>query len=141
VAAILGKGLFRPPEILAHVEAALARQQKLGSATQQLVRKAVAYIQAHYSESIAREQIAAHVGVVEDYLSQCFRRELAVSPMNYLTRYRVQQARTLLERGQMSVTEVALAVGFEDGAHFSRVFQREVGVAPAAYRRGKRAPA
>jgi transcriptional regulator GlxA family with amidase domain len=134
----LSKGVFSTSEILAHVESALARQPRLGSATQQLVRKAVAYIQAHYSESLSREQIAAHVGIVEDYLSLCFRQELAVSPMTYLMRYRVQQAQALLEAGRMNVTEVAQAVGFADGAHFSRVFQRQVGVTPAAFRRGKR---
>ena len=64
---------------------------------------------------------------------------MGVTPITYLTRYRLKQARALLEAGQRSITEVALAVGFADSAYFSRVFQREVGVSPSAYQRGQRA--
>jgi YesN/AraC family two-component response regulator len=141
VAAILSKGLFSTQEILGHIDVALARTHKLGSATQRLVRKALAYIHEHYAEPLSRAQIAQCVGIAEDYLTDCFHQELRVPPMSYLTRYRIKQARALLEAEAQSVTDVALAVGFVDSAHFSRVFQREVGVSPNAYRRGKRAPA
>jgi AraC-like DNA-binding protein len=58
--------------------------------------------------------------------------------MTYLSRYRIRQARALLEAGELNVTEAAVAVGFSDSAYFGRVFQREVGVSPGAYRRGLR---
>ena len=58
--------------------------------------------------------------------------------MTYLIRYRIRQARELLAAGELNVTEVAMAVGFADSAYFGRVFQREVGVPPGAYRRGRR---
>ena len=104
-----------------------------------MIHKAIAYIQAHYAEPLSREQIAAYVGIHENYLTDCFHREMGITPITYLTRYRVKQARALLEAGQQSITEIALAVGFTDSAYFSRVFQREVGVSPSAYQRGRRA--
>lgn len=140
VAAILGKGVFSAQEVLTHIESALAHRHKLGSATQRLVRKAIAFIHAHYAESLTRDKIASHVGVAEGYLTTCFHHEVGIPPMTYLTRWRIKQARALLEADEHSVTGVALSVGFSDSAHFSRVFQREVGVSPNAYRRGKRAP-
>ncbi len=137
VAAILGKGLFSADEILRHIEAALAHHHTLKNATRLLVRRAVAFIQAHYADSITRDQIAGHIGVSADYLTASFRQEMGVTPIAYLNRYRISRARILLEAGQHSVTEIALDVGFTDLANFSRAFHREVGMTPNAYRRTK----
>lgn len=138
VATILGKGLFTSAETLAHIEAALARQHTLGRATQQLVRQATACIQERYAEALTREDIAQHVGISADYLTDCFRQELGITPMTYLRRYRIRQARELLETSDLSIMQVALEVGFLESAHFTRTFQREVGMTPRAYRDGKR---
>jgi YesN/AraC family two-component response regulator len=140
VAAILSKGLFDSQETLKHIEAALARQRTLGSATQRLVRRAMAFIHAHYAEALSRDEIASHVGISADYLTDCFRQELGLTPVTYLNRYRLLQARELLENTDLKITQIALAVGFSESAHFTRTFQREVGVSPRAYRQGKRPP-
>jgi AraC-like DNA-binding protein len=63
---------------------------------------------------------------------------MGIPPTTYLNRYRVKCAKTLLEQGKMSITEVALAVGFSDASYFNRVFRQEVGLAPGAYQRGER---
>jgi AraC-like DNA-binding protein len=130
--------MFSAVETLHHIEAALARQHSLGKATQRLVRQATSYIHSSYAEALSREDIARHVGISADYLTDCFRQELGVTPMTYLRRYRIRQARELLETTDQSVMQVALAVGFSENAHFTRTFQREVGVTPRAYRSGKR---
>lgn len=135
VAAILGKGLFSADETINHIELALARQQSLGRVTQRLVRKAMGCIHTHYAEPLSREQIAGHVGISPDYLTDCFRQELGITPITYLRRYRIHQACELLSATDLSITQVALDVGFSDGAHFTRTFQRELGVTPRAYRR------
>jgi signal transduction histidine kinase/DNA-binding response OmpR family regulator len=138
VAAILSKGLFDTHETLKHIEAALARQHTLGSATQRLVRRAMGFIHTHYAESLGREDMAAHVGISADYLTDCFRQELGITPITYLNRYRIRRARDLLENSDLSITEVALAVGFSESAHFTRTFQRDIGITPRAYRRRQR---
>lgn len=138
VATILSKGLFNATETLQHVEAALTRRQSLGRATQQLVRQATACIQARYNEAFTREDIAQQVGISADYLTDCFRQELGITPMTYLRRYRIRQARELLETTDLSIMQVAMAVGFSEGAHFTRTFQREVGMTPRAYRGDRR---
>jgi YesN/AraC family two-component response regulator len=138
VAAVLGKGLFSAEETLSHIEAVLERRRKLADETHQIVRQAMVCIHERYAEPLTREDIARHVGVSGGHLGRCFRDELGVSPMTYLGRYRVNQARALLATGTSNVTEVAMAVGFSDAAYFSRMFRREVGVSPSAYRRGNR---
>jgi signal transduction histidine kinase/DNA-binding LacI/PurR family transcriptional regulator/AraC-like DNA-binding protein len=135
VATVLEKGLFSAEETLSHVEAVLARHRKLGGEAQRLVRRAMAYLHEHYAEPISREDLARHVGMSDDYLTACFRRELGMTPVTYLNRYRINLARALLTTTDRSVTEIALAVGFSDSGYFSRVFRREVGVSPDTFRR------
>jgi signal transduction histidine kinase/DNA-binding LacI/PurR family transcriptional regulator/AraC-like DNA-binding protein len=135
VATVLEKGLFSVDETLAHIEAALVRKRKLGSDAQRLVRRAMAYLHEHYTEPLSREALARHVGMSDDYLTYCFRQELAMTPIAYLNRYRVHQAKSLLAASDKNVTETALAVGFSDSGYFSRIFRREMGVSPDAYRR------
>ncbi len=55
--------------------------------------------------------------------------------MAYLNRYRIQQARQLLKNTHKSITEIALDVGFSSSSYFSRIFRRETGMSPEAYRR------
>jgi len=138
VAAVLSKGLFTGAEVLAQVADALSRNRRLGSEAQRVVRQAMAYIHEHYTEPFSREKLAQAIGLSDRYLTRCFHAETGIAPIEYVNRYRISQARALLERGDMSVTEVALAVGFSDPSYFARVFRAQVGVAPRAYQRGER---
>jgi YesN/AraC family two-component response regulator len=134
---ILGKGIFTTEETLKHVEAALMHQQALNRSTQQLIRKSMAYIHQHFSEPLTREEIADHVGISADYLTDCFRQELGITPINYIRRYRIRQACELLRNTDQSITHIALAVGFSDSAHFTRTFQRQMNATPRAFRHRK----
>jgi len=137
VATILGKGLFTTEETLRHVEAALMRRHTLSRATQQLIRRAMTYIHARYAEPLTREEIAEHIGISADYLTDCFRQELGITPISYIRRYRIRQACELLRNTDHSITQVAMAVGFSDSAHFTRTFTREMKVTPRAFRHSK----
>lgn len=118
-------------------EATESRRQKLSHDAQKLVRKAMAYIHEHFTEPISRQDLAAYVGLSDDYLTYCFRQETGLTPVAYLNRYRVIQAKTLLTETDRTITDIALAVGFSTNGYFSRIFRREVGVAPDAFRRNK----
>jgi signal transduction histidine kinase/DNA-binding LacI/PurR family transcriptional regulator/AraC-like DNA-binding protein len=138
VAAVLEKGLFSTEETLAHIEQTLARNKSLGSDMQRTVRQVMAYIHEHYAEPISREDMAAYGGVSARHLTRCFCQEMGVSPITYLNRYRVKQAKRLLLAQDRSITQVAGDVGFSDSGYFARVFRNEVGVSPRAYRCGDR---
>lgn len=70
------------------------------------------------------------------HLSRQFRLAYGESPYAYLMTRRIERAMTLLRRGDMSVTEIGLAVGFASLGTFSARFSELVGMAPSAYRRG-----
>ena len=134
VAKVLSKGLFGLDETLAHLSAVLATKRELSGEAQRLVRQAMAYVHEHYADAISRQDMARHVALSEDYLTFCFRKEVGLTPIAYLNRYRVQQARRLLTDTSKTITEIALEVGFSESGYFSRVFRREVGLPPEAYR-------
>lgn len=140
VAAVLSKGLFSSQEILCRIETVLARSRRLGGEVQRLVQSAMAYIHEHFNEPISRADIANYLNINEQYLSRCFNKEMGIGPMVYLSRYRIQRAKRLLEIGSLSITQVAMEVGMSSQSYFSRVFQEETGVTPSAYQRGVRPP-
>jgi len=135
VASVLEKGVFSLEETIAHVNAALDHKHRLGGEAQRMVRKAMAFIHEHFAEPITRREIARHVSIAEDYLTYCFRQELGTTPIKYLQRYRINRAKSLLRESDTTITEIARMVGFSDSGYFSRIFHRETGMAPEAFRR------
>lgn len=135
VAVVLQKGLFTADETIAQIGVALERKRRLSMDAQRLVRQAMLFIHENYAQPITRGDIAQHINIAEDYLTFCFRQELGTTPIKYLQRYRVHQAKKLLKESGLSVTEIAMKVGFSDSGYFSRVFHRETGLSPEAFRR------
>lgn len=72
--------------------------------------------------------------VSADHASRLFREATGSSPLEYYQRRRVQHASARLLDGNRTITEVALALGFADAAHFSRAFSKYAGLTPRAYR-------
>jgi AraC-like DNA-binding protein/ABC-type sugar transport system substrate-binding protein len=120
---------------LYRIEAILKRSGTLSADAQRIVRRAMAYLHEHYMEPISLEDAARHISVSKEYLARCFRQEVGITLVKYLNRYRVRQAKALLQKGECSLTEIALETGFSSSAYFSRVFRQEVGMSPRNYKR------
>jgi signal transduction histidine kinase/ABC-type sugar transport system substrate-binding protein/AraC-like DNA-binding protein len=115
---------------------ALPDEANLPPYVNDLTRQTVSYLKQNYAdESLSRAEIAAHVAVSESYLTRMFRRDLGIVPWEYLTRYRIEQAKTLLRVTNLTVTEIAYQIGYNDCAFFSRVFHQETGRSPLTFRR------
>jgi len=138
VAAVMGKGLFKKDEVLNRISSVLAHSKRLGTESQRLVQRAMAYIHENYKSSISRSDIADHLCINEQYLSRCFKNEVGIGPITYLSRYRIEKAKQLLDEGELSITQVAMEIGLSSQSYFSRLFQQETGLSPSAYRRGER---
>jgi AraC-like DNA-binding protein len=135
VAVVLQKGMFAANETIAHINSVLQQKRHLSMNAQRLVRLAMLYIHENYAEPITRGEIARHINIAEDYLTFCFRQELGTTPIKYVQRYRIHQAKKMLKETALTVTEIALAVGFRDSGYFSRIFHRETGLPPETFRR------
>lgn len=97
------------------------------------VRLAVCYLQDNYQTKVSIQDVADHIGIDKAYLHRIFRRITGVSPARYLVTYRIGLAKELMSCEDLSLTDVALSVGFYDVSHFSRVFRRETGFTPSTY--------
>jgi AraC-like DNA-binding protein len=84
------------------------------------------------------ERLGEEAGMSRSSLHERFAHFIGQPPMQYLARWRMQLAAGLLRDTSRKVAEVALAVGYESEAAFSRAFKREVGLSPGAWRREKR---
>jgi transcriptional regulator GlxA family with amidase domain len=76
--------------------------------------------------------IAEEIGISTRQLEKIFGRYLNCSPKKYLMDLRLQRARNLLVQTDQSVTEIALACGFESPGHFARVYRGKFGITPTA---------
>jgi transcriptional regulator GlxA family with amidase domain len=90
---------------------------------------------ADLSGSTSLDEIAAACRLSPDYFARAFRRSTSLPPHRWLLQARVERAMALLKRHRESLGEIALACGFVDQSHLTRVFTARVGVSPGAWRR------
>lgn len=99
-----------------------------------VVGLAQGFIQEHYSEDLSLEDIAGAAFVSPNYLCYIFKLKTGITPMRYLTTYRMKRARALLENTDARISEVMLECGYSSPSYFSSVFKTEYGYTPKAYR-------
>jgi AraC family L-rhamnose operon transcriptional activator RhaR len=78
--------------------------------------------------------LAQKVGLTPSYLSRLFHAQLGVTPIEYLSRRRVEYAVTLLEQTRLSIREIGRRVGWPDSNHFARKFRTLMGISATHYR-------
>ena len=124
------QGVNEGDERLQHTPRSLASDKT----SAQLAKKAQDYIAAHFATDVTREEIAEVLGVSPSYISRVFRRSTGMALWDYVNSFRITRARELLEHSDMSITEIAFAVGFNEPAYFSRQFRKFTGKSPRHFR-------
>ncbi len=110
--------------------------QKLKSVAVEYADAAIQFIKNRFNEDITVQQIADYVGIGRSYLCVIFTKYTSMSPVEYLIRYRVDQAQKMLSQG-FSVTDTALNCGFNSPAHFSVQFKKITGKTPIKFKLDK----
>jgi AraC-like DNA-binding protein len=100
------------------------------------VKRAVAWMGVNLHADIGLADIASAAGVSPWHCVRLFRAAHGVPPMAYLRLLRLHRAKALLHDGGLGVRQVARTVGYARVQHFTRMFTREVGLSPSAFRRG-----
>jgi AraC-like DNA-binding protein len=98
------------------------------------LKPAFDFMQSHSRENPSLERIARQVGLAPNYFHRRFRALFGTTPFNFMLAGRLNQARRLLAGTELSIKEIAAAVGYDDPPYFTRVFTRKMHVAPSAYR-------
>lgn len=110
------------------------RMESDGNKGNPYVTLAKEYIEERYMHGIKITDIAKHVNLDRSYFSTIFKAETGISPQEYLSKCRLEQAAELLMQGEMAVTAIADAVGYNDIVNFSRMFKKHFGVPPSRYK-------
>lgn len=99
------------------------------------VAASIAYMETNYLYDITVSSVATYVGIERSYLYRLFKEKMNCSPSDWLIRYRLERAISMMEQTQFSLTEIAYSVGFYDASHFSKAFTRFYHDSPSSYRR------
>ncbi len=83
-------------------------------------------------------EVAAQCGLSRGHFSKAFRLSTGITPHRWRQQCRIDFAKRLLAEGELPLADIALACGFADQSHFTRVFSRMVGEPPATWRRRER---
>jgi len=119
---------------LLRTEAAATLRAGVGSpADAQRILQAMQYIRDNYSEKLRVDEVARRVAMSPSHFAHRFQAVARISPMRFLRQVRLELARERLMVGAR-VSEVAIAVGFESPAHFTREFKRQFGINPSMSR-------
>lgn len=98
-------------------------------------RRAKELLSANLGGEIPLDRLASQCGLSPRHFARAFRQSIGVPPHRWLLQRRVERAREMLRSQARSLAEVALACGFADQSHFTRVFNAMVGVSPGLWRR------
>ncbi len=102
------------------------------------VHNVIRFVREHHEESLRLSALAERFFVSPSYLSRVFRQVTGLTLVQYINNVRIRQAMELLSKSNLSVSEVAEAVGYETQTHFSRIFKRFMGMTPMQYRKANR---
>lgn len=98
------------------------------------VRRAISFIKDNYHRPLTLTEIAAFVDLSTFHFLRVFKAATGQTPYRYLNGVRVERARRYLERGGLSVTEIAYLCGFATPSRLATTFRQETGLSPSAYR-------
>lgn len=104
------------------------------------VARAVAHLEAHLTAAFRAEEVARSAGASVSHMNALFRKHLGRSPLRYQQERRLRRAQSLLLGPYARVNEVAAACGYDDTNYFVRLFTREFGAPPGAWRKRQAAP-
>ena len=142
---LMGKALVMEMMIL--ILRSLEKKERLSDETQasqndrmhQVVQLIMTYMENNYAKDISIEQLATLYYVSPTYLSKIFKDLTGFSPINYLIQIRLKKAHELLTTDDLTVKEVAKAVGYEDAYHFSKSFKKHFGTSPSLVKKQENA--
>ena len=97
--------------------------------------KAIEYISNNYSGEIRLIDLANECGLSLSSFERNFKKSFHLTPIQYLNRYRIQEACTALSQTNTPISAIAMDCGFYDQSHFTRSFIRVLHTTPAAYRK------
>ena len=93
------------------------------------------YINDNLDQNLSLAQMSQLVQMSPHYFATLFKESMGIAPHQYITKCRIEKAKSLLAARELSVTQVSYLVGFKSQSHFTKVFRKYVGVTPKEFRK------
>jgi AraC family transcriptional regulator len=90
---------------------------------------------AHLAGQVALQEVADACSLSVSHFSRAFRETTGLAPYQWLMRHRIEAAKSAMQDARLSLADIALACGFSDQSHFTRVFSKQMGISPGCWRR------
>lgn len=100
-----------------------------------VVEKAEDYIEMNFSENISMEELASKLHVHPSHLMRAFKKEKGITISHYRNLRRIKEAKQLIAFSHLSMTEIAIIVGFGNSQYFSTFFKEAEGITPVEYKK------
>lgn len=113
----------------------LLEESQEGARSAALIDSIITYLRDHLHEPFDRTEAAARLALSPGYFSVLFKRYTGYTPVEYVTRLRIDRAKQLLIASEMPIGRIAEEVGYSDPLYFSRLFTRLTGVSPREFRK------
>jgi transcriptional regulator GlxA family with amidase domain len=113
----------------------ISRPSSCGKLQRRLLQRVLHRMQADLAADLDLNTLAAESSYSRSHFVRTFRTAMGCSPHQWLTRLRMEQAKTILRERSISLIDIALDCGFSSHAHFSNTFRQIIGVTPSEYRR------
>lgn len=110
--------------------------EKRETRTRSQLDQAREYIKENFRSDITMEEVAEQVNLSSYYFSKMFKQQMGETFIDYITKIRIDEAKSLLVNSDLSLKEICYQVGYNDPNYFSRVFKKVVGKSPSEYRTG-----
>ncbi len=99
------------------------------------IKTVIDYIEKHYSQKIALDQLAKLANMSKVYFCRKFTEIVGISPIRYLMQIRIEHSCSLLENVNIGIGNIAMECGFSSFSYYSEVFKKIIGCTPQSYRR------
>jgi AraC family transcriptional regulator len=109
-------------------------QRFAGGLTKQKLRAVMDFIGDNYERDLSLSELANAAGMSTFHFAREFKRATGTTPHQYLIKFRVERAKSLLAESKLSLVEIGFRAGFSHQSHFSRLFRKLTGTTPLSYR-------
>ncbi|TDF95754.1 helix-turn-helix domain-containing protein [Paenibacillus piri] len=98
------------------------------------VAKGIEYIKLNLNRDLSLQEVAEYAGISPSYFSTLFKQEQGRNFIEYVISLRMEEAREILEKTQLTIIEIGEKIGYRNYRYFTRVFKEHVGLTPSQYR-------
>lgn len=120
-------------DMLVHLTQAVSAAKKLARFSP-VIRDVLSYLSTNYTQNITLQELAKRNHISAEHLSRTFKKEVGKTISDFIAELRTKKAAELLKNSKLSVSEIAMYVGYPDSNYFVKVFKKRYGMPPSAYR-------